>query len=301
MCENLGWDESRIQSYITEGNEENTRLEYKGPDALQQTVVNKKEIRKDISAMANAAGGIIIYGVNEFSDPTKKHLPEKTNPIKRSEISREWLDQVISNIKPTIKDCIIYPVDIGANPDHVVYVVEVPQGITAHQADDGRYYRRRNTTTHILDHYEIVDIMNRNMRPDVEVKFSYKPVTTSAEVHVYDLSIQIHNMGPLVEHYQLDFEIRYKGEISYNNQKLHPVADPKLKVVNCKRVIINSDNVLFPNQTVDLSKNNHIRYRVDDDIFHFYSDNSPIISWTIYADQMQPKNGIVEFHELNRF
>jgi len=251
--------------------------------------------------MANAAGGIIIYGVSEFSDPTKKHLPEKIMPIKRSEISREWLDQVISHIKPTIKDCKIHPVDIGDDPEDVVYVVEVPQGITAHQADDCKYYRRRNTTTDTLDHYEIVDIMNRNIHADVEVEFSYKPAVTSAEVHVYDLSIQIHNLGPLVEHYQLDFTFRFLDDFSFNNLNVGSEYDPKLGEVHIKRVIINSDNVLFPNQIVDLSNDYRIRYKVKNNIYWAYEANSPIISWTIYADQMQPKKGIVEFQELNCF
>ena len=173
MREKSEWDESRIQSFIDEGNEENSRLDYKGPDALQKTDGKKSEIRKDVSAMANAAGGLIIYGVDEFSDPSIAHLPEKITLVKRSEISREWLDQVISHIKPPINDCNNYPVEIGNDPDDVVYVVEIPQGITAHQSDNGKYYRRRNTTIEFLDHYEIIDIMNRGTRPDIILRRAF--------------------------------------------------------------------------------------------------------------------------------
>lgn len=210
MLENSKWDKSRIQSFITEGNEENSRLEYKGPEALQKTDGKKSEIRKDISAMANASGGFIIYGVNEYSDPTKAHLPEKISPVNRSEISREWLDQVISHIKPRINNCFIYPVDISTNPNDVVYVVDIPQGITAHQADNGKYYRRRNTTTVVLEHQEIIDIINRSIHPDVIVDFKWKPTGfRSSDLHRYILIIKIRNLGPLVEHYQLDFTFKF--------------------------------------------------------------------------------------------
>lgn len=251
--------------------------------------------------MANASGGFVIYGVEEYSDPSRRHLPEKISPVKRTEISREWIDQVISHIKPPINNCKIIPVDIGKDLDDVVYVIEIPQGITAHQSDDGKYYRRRNTITVVLDHYEIVDIMNRNIRPDIDVKFSYQPHVTSADLHVYDLLIEIHNLGPLVNHFQLDFTFKFVGEFSYNDQGTRVVSDPNFGSVYSKRVIINSENVLFPNQVVDFSTIHRIRYRVNNDIYHTYSDDSPIINWTLYADQMQPKKGLVDFQTLNRF
>jgi len=296
------WDESIIRSYITEGNEENSQLEYKAAAALKKTSSKKSEIRKDVSAMANSAGGIIIYGVDEFSDKSKAHLPQKIAPVKRSEISREWLDQVISHIKPPIKDFKIFPVDIGTDPDDVVYVVYVPKGITAHQADDGKYYRRRNTTTAVLEHYEIVDIMNREIIPDVVVHFKWKYTgNRSSDLHTYILIISIENLGPLVNHFQLDFTFSYNGKFLYNGREVQLIADPNFGKLYSKRVIINSENVLFPKQVVDISDQRKIKYSVNHQIYHSYSDHSPIINWTLFADQMQPKSGIVEFQDLNNF
>lgn len=302
MSINSGWEESKIQSYITNEIEENSKLEYKGPGALQKTEGKKREITKDISSMANAGGGIVIYGIDEFDSPSKSHLPRRISPIKRSEYSREWLDQVISNINPPIKDCLIYPVSIGSDPEDVVYVVEVPQSTTAHQAKDGRYYRRRNTTIEILEHYEIVDIMNRSTHPDVEVEFSWKyAITRTSDLHIYDLVIKIINLGPLVEHFQLDFLFKYVHEFSYNDRVPDIDSDVKLGKIFSKRVIVNSANVLFPNQIVELTELHRIRYRVDNNVYSSYTDNSPIIQWTLYADQMVPKTGIVEFQNLNNF
>jgi hypothetical protein len=299
---NSDWEISKIQSYITNEIEENSKLEYKGPGALQKTEGKKRDITKDISSMANAGGGIVIYGIDEFDEPSISHFPRRISPIKRSEYSREWLDQVISNINPPIKNCLIYPVSIGSDPEDVVYVVEVPQSTTAHQAKDGRYYRRRNTTIEILEHYEIVDIMNRRTHPDVHVEFSWKyAVGRTADLHIYDLIIKINNSGPLVEHFQLDFLFNFVGEFSYNNRLPDIDSEAGIRKYSSKRVIINSVNVLFPNQIVELTELHRIRYKVDSTVYHSYTDNSPIIHWTLYADQMLPKTGIVEFQNLNNF
>ena len=71
------WTENKIQRYIDSEIEESLTLEYKSGDALGKSDYQKQEITKDVSAMANAAGGILIYGISEFSPTFKKHLPEK--------------------------------------------------------------------------------------------------------------------------------------------------------------------------------------------------------------------------------
>ena len=63
------WTESRLQNYITSEIEESLTLEYKSAEALDRNETKKKEITKDVSAMANSAGGIIVYGISEFPRP----------------------------------------------------------------------------------------------------------------------------------------------------------------------------------------------------------------------------------------
>ncbi len=93
----MPWDLPTIQSYIKNQVEESINLDYKAADALQKTDGKKREISKDVSAMANSAGGVIIYGVKEFNQSDKRHLPEKIDPVNRTDISKEWLEQVINS------------------------------------------------------------------------------------------------------------------------------------------------------------------------------------------------------------
>ncbi len=113
------WNEAALQQYIDDEIEESLTLEYKAADALEKTDGKKKEITKDVSAMANSAGGVIIYGIAEYTNPDKRHLPEKISPIKRKDFSKETLEQVINNIHPRINDLVIYPVNLSSDPDHI--------------------------------------------------------------------------------------------------------------------------------------------------------------------------------------
>jgi len=49
----------------------------------QKVTAKKKEITKDVSAMANSAGGIIIYGVGEYQQADSSYLPEKIERLTR--------------------------------------------------------------------------------------------------------------------------------------------------------------------------------------------------------------------------
>lgn len=173
------WDEAKVQQYIDDEIEESLMLDYKAAGALEKSDKKKGEITKDVSAMANSAGGIIIYGIKEYQDDSKKHLPEKIDPISRKDFSKEWLEHVIGNIQPRLSNVIIHPVPIQSRENHVVYVVEIPQSILPHQALDRRYYKRYNFESTWMDDYEINDVRNRQssveklLNFDVELKKTY--------------------------------------------------------------------------------------------------------------------------------
>lgn len=163
------WNIAQLDSMITSKIEENLSLDYKAAGAIDVADKKKMEITKDVCAMANSSGGTIIYGMAEYQDDARRHLPEKVDPIKRSQYSKEWLEHVISNIKPRIELLKIFPVEIPTSPDHVVYVVVIPKSTTAHQALDCRYYRRYNFESVPMYDYEIRDVMNRQRFSKVAV------------------------------------------------------------------------------------------------------------------------------------
>ena len=219
---NSEWTLSALHSLIQNNVEENLNLDYKAADALGQTEKKKKEVAKDISAMANSAGGTIIYGIKEFSDASQRHLPEKIDPIIRSNISKEWIEQVInSNIQPKVDGIIITPVTIEDEKGTVVYVVDIPQSSTAHQASDKRYYKRYNFESVAMNDYEIRDIMGRLKNPDITLEFILEK-KKKIEPQKRTLSLGFNHSAPNKEEpkswfeYQIKVAIRNKGKVFAN-------------------------------------------------------------------------------------
>jgi hypothetical protein len=159
------WTKEKLESMIADGIEESLGVEYKAAGALAKDDDKKREITKDVSAFANSAGGVLIYGIAEHTDKARQHLPECLDPVSRREISKEWLEQIVQQIQPRVEGVAIYPVAIDAQNEKVCYVVEIPRSSTAHQARDLRYYKRHNFNALPMEDYEVRDVMNRRTHP----------------------------------------------------------------------------------------------------------------------------------------
>lgn len=156
-----------LQSLHTNGVVESSTLEYKASPAVDKN--NKEEIAKDISAMANAEGGQIIYGMTEANNlPTG--LDSGVNPKPYDGL---WFEQVIQqNVTPKIEGLKIFLVPLGTGNNAIV--VTVPQSNTVHQVvKTGLYHRRRNFRNDIMADYEIREAMNRNKAPDLYVDLTF--------------------------------------------------------------------------------------------------------------------------------
>jgi hypothetical protein len=201
------WSLDKINQFIRDGIEENIHLDYKGSGSISKTPDKKKEISKDVSAFANSDGGTIIYGVREFDEIGKTHLPEKIDPIDANEYSKEWLEQIISStISPTIQNIIIIPIQIGTKEENkVIYVVEIPKSNTAHQMNDKRYYRRYNFQSIAMEDWEIKDVINRLEKTDVQLEFEYMPPLIFLKEHLdmpeIEVYIWVRNTGNKVIKY----------------------------------------------------------------------------------------------------
>jgi hypothetical protein len=194
------WTPEKIQRLIDDKIEEGAQFDYKAAGAFERTDSKKAEITKDVSAFANSAGGTIIYGLKEFSDDIRKHLPEKIDPIDGRDFSREWLDQIIGQINPRIENVLITPVRVGAETWQTCYVVEIPTSYTAHQARDFKYYRRYNFESVPMADYEIRDVMNR--RKHTKLKFEVQIRNTNRMTT--KIFARIWNTGTVIaQHYSV--------------------------------------------------------------------------------------------------
>ena len=210
------WTKQRLDQMIADGVEESLSLDYKRAEAIAKDDEKKAEVTKDVSSFANSSGGVLIYGIAEFSDRDKRHLPERISPIQRAEISKEWLDQVIQTIQPRIEGVVIHPVPISEPDNTVCYVVEVPQSHTAHMARDHRYYKRHNFNALAMEDYEVRDVMNRKthprMRCEIRINRSIHPAKPEGLILV-----KLENIGRVLERHvmvELEVPVDANGPIS---------------------------------------------------------------------------------------
>jgi hypothetical protein len=321
------WTENAIQDLIKNQIEENLNLDYKAAESLSKSSESKKkEIAKDVSAMANSDGGIIIYGIKEFTDSDKKHLPEKIDPINRSECPKEWLEQVINtNIFPRISNTIIEPLAINSSLTDVVYVVIVPKSKTAHQASDKRYYKRFNFESVPMYDYEIRDILNRAQSPVIEISFQIEietyetsnsigmplPFQGSKESQfetITELIVEAYNDGKILANFincflEIPEECIKKDESSDN--KIVEKDGVKYVKEYCENTVrdvvgVNKTGMfsvpnygparyipILPKTRSKLTRNKFTRIQLDNDLIL----NNKKILWTVYADHAEPLSG----------
>ena len=288
------WTKHRLDQMIADGVEENLLLDYKRAASLAKTDDKKKiEVTKDVSSFANSGGGVLVYGIAEFEDEPRKHLPERLDPIKRAEISKEWLDQIIQSIQPRIEGVVIHPVTISETENTVCYVVEVPQSHTAHMARDHRYHKRHNFTTAQMEDYEVRDVMSRKTHPKIRAfirinrPVDYRPQGT--------ILVRLENIGRVMARHvmvELDVPINVNGLIQMDEPSFTKKSEGG-SYWTCR--LYDSDLPLFPGGDVILRKgfSTDVASMTDRNRKPVESARDLVVS--IFADNMPPIKMTLEY------
>jgi hypothetical protein len=317
------FDIDYLNHLIANGVEENSELEYKAAAALQQEEKKKIEASKDVSAFANSNGGILIYGIKE--NQANKHLPGNIDPIDRKVITKEGLEQILNaRIRPRINELKIHVVTI--EDDQVVYVLEIPKGETAHQADDRKYYRRHNFTTEAMYDHEIRDVMARQKAPQIKIHFDVgqksnvfiapngRPMLSQQSPYLYFLNVHIENVGKMYATYiniivslperiidfmcdegdnriiqiPLDNKVRDEIETPEDNRSFFAIGH----MDRSKQYGPARNEPLLPGMQMTLKS------------FPIYIESiedGDVISWTLNADNAEPKTGTLEFGQIKGY
>ena len=314
------WTEERLQSLIDDQVEESSGLDYKAAASLDRKDGKKREIAKDVSAFANSAGGRIIYGIAEYNERDKSHLPSHLDPVNRRDFSKEWLEQIInSNIQPRIDGIKIHPVSLSSGIDDVVYVVDIPQGSTAHQARDCIYYRRFNFQSVPMENHEVRDVMGRMQHPLVSIEFEVnvekvagqEPLSASKPRDPYDqytLYVYAKNVGSVLAKYVNCF-ISVPAELIPERQRDHMEKEEVEGELYCKVRGINTHrdmvwhgrtpgtgpsrfDPVLPGLTVGLCT----EYLRDD--YQSVNLGDARAFWSVHADNATPRHGSVRLAEI---
>jgi hypothetical protein len=202
---------------------------------------------------------------------------------------REWLEQVIgSTIEPRVQDVLIKQIDLKKSPGKAIFVVQVPVGITAHQAYDRRYYRRFNFSSVPMHDYEVRMVMDRLKQPFIDLTIDLGHII---EDH-FSLEIVAKNSG-LISAQSAQFRVGIPRTINSTALGSAWYCDPlaawgaievTLWMINCGSM---SRLEFFPGLELPLSSKsgpNTLRLRLSGVL------EVPIF-YEIYATNMKPKSG----------
>ncbi len=219
--------EGHLNQYVADAAEESTYLEFKDGGIFKMKDEDvKDEIAKDVSAFANADGGVLIYGMAE-----KDHKATKIAPFDGNIFTKEWLEQIINGrIKRQIPGFIVDPIRIGGNVDQSVYVVRIPRSIHApHQTSKLEYWKRQNFQNRRMEEYEIREAYFRISQTKLvildpvvrgQVSQSSERRVTSYDITV-DLAVQ--NIGNTLEKY-FKLIVAIPAGISLGGYGVNPIA-----------------------------------------------------------------------------
>lgn len=275
----------KLEDYVINKVEESLVLEFKDSRLLSND--RKDDITKAVSAMANSAGGVVIFGI-EADKKTGQALAMDGG----SDVETEWLDQIIqSNINPRLK-VKITPLRIK-NKNY--FEVVIPQSYTAHQAGDHKYYRRTNRRSIPMEDYEVRDTMSRRINPVLRPNF--KKVNHSTTSKEDDLVIILCNEGEVMAKY-FSLEIRAPSDLFSMIQGF--VGAHQKRVENQETILTyrsSSDRdmpILFPQDEYRVTDGNKY-YLWIKNVAQFSNYN---ISWRVFADNAKPETGKVLVSEI---
>jgi hypothetical protein len=295
----IEWDEDYLLQLIAIGEKESIELDYKACGSLSKMENKMLELSKDVSAFANSAGGVIIYGIVEDG-----HVPIKIDTgYDRSIISKEWLEQVInSRIHRRIDGIRIKQVELKKSaPGKVAYVVVIPQSNRApHQAHDKRFYKRFNFQSVAMEEYEIRDVSRRNEAPDLKISFTvtadWSSQKKSIQGQISPLQVQllpvVSNESPTPAMYShVQFYIDSRLQLHY--------ASSMIKM-NDELIEVNDQSytctVLHMNFSIPLNmpifQGLTFALLVNPLIFEIKNQDMYILGWKILSPGMEQKNDI---------
>lgn len=191
----LKWDAQRIAALTDPANavQESPTLEFKRGAKLGTQNDQTSTLVKQVTGMANAGGGTIVYGVAE-GDVQGVQCAVGLSPVTDAKLNANWVASVVhGRTAPPLRN---FSVTQVAVQDGFVLVIEVERGLTAHQSlFDQKYYQRGAKSTDAMLDHQIRDVMGRRTTPKLETEIRVRRELRSEMTQRFCLEVSIENLG----------------------------------------------------------------------------------------------------------
>lgn len=164
------WTKKDLEELI--GQSESLRLELKSSQIFSKDNSKVAEsLSQEVSAFANTEGGLIVIGITERREGKSRIADQIDEGIDSQVWSPERLQQIIeSNVRPYLTGLRVKSIPLTDTLKRCAFVIYVPQGNTAYQANDDRYYSRSEYSIKSLPDHEIRLRMFRGKIPKAIVQ-----------------------------------------------------------------------------------------------------------------------------------
>jgi hypothetical protein len=162
-------DESRIEQYVTEAQEEHLLLDFKTVSKTDLSdPADRRNLAIALSGFANASGGIIVWGID-----ARKRSPDQPDVacgVKEIDNLPMFLSRLNEHtsmcVRPAVEGVIHRGVATsGTRGFALTLVPESDGGPHMALAREGRYYKRAGSAFLPMEHFEIADMFGRRRRP----------------------------------------------------------------------------------------------------------------------------------------
>jgi hypothetical protein len=295
-----------IQALIDDHAQEGPTLEFKAGAALGKQDAKRTELVKDISGIAHAAGGRVIYGIAQ-AEQAGIAVASGPDPVTDPVMTGDWIAQIVkSNTMPPLTrfKCEEFAAPGGGR----FIVVEVEQSTTAHQSlRDHKYWLRGAASTEPMLDFQIRDVMNRRSAPVIKVTLGKTIQQQSKDEHRYQIVPCIENLGTRtlerwefrlgVPHLAFDHATTQGNNLGYTHLREGLIGTEYLWLITQYRPErIGRVFDVHPGQTIDTRA-----LRCDPIPLLITPKNwervSHPILWRIYSPNARPIDGEISFKE----
>jgi hypothetical protein len=200
------------------------------------------------------------------------------------------LEQIIQSIQQHIDGVVIHPVSIDKQEHKVVYVVEIPQSGTAHQARDHVYYKRHNFNVLPMEDYEVRDVMNRKTHPKIRGSVRVRECPVFEQTFKYaadeDVLVKLENVGRVLAHnvmVELELHVEVAGIVAVQGPSNREDTEERLLRLTPGP----GQAPIFPGSQVILRRTVRANARITDDSGQ-PATSTGHVKVSVFADEMPP-------------